>query len=387
MTTTHPALLLAAFGVMVPFGGAAAFAPKTSVTLPSSLSSQRASTFTNPSKPSPPTRHANHRQKSRLLSSRVAFTGEKMLDGISAFDPLGCGHGWDDPLTGHHGCLSDTSSSMSSPTSTLPLSKFDTSASFLGLSSLIIAPYESHAATPISEGDFDPNSFRPVCGASDSFYRLLQGSTRAVVGDEGFSEYGPLIAGGLLRIRLELCVVESFFNEAVGPFIQQNGLSWILPFHETVETFLAGTIFALATTFILVGSTKLIQIITFYGDTLVGGPCRLIGGFFFDRACGKPVTLDVSLFGFFKTRLIGPQEEELKQSSGENELINFEMVEPTAIPILVLSGAVKIVGGASKIIRQFVEALDLFVGRYLVLIASSYIILKFVHFKIFPDFP
>ena len=36
---------------------------------------------------------------------------------------------------------------------------------------------------------------------------------------------------------------------------------------------------------------------------------------------------------------------------------------------------------ATKIIRQFVEALDLFVGRYLVLIASSYIILKFVHFK------
>ena len=42
-------------------------------------------------------------------------------------------------------------------------------------------------------------------------------------------------------------MVESFFNEAVGPFIKENGLSWILPLHETVETFLAGTIFALAT--------------------------------------------------------------------------------------------------------------------------------------------
>ena len=40
------------------------------------------------------------------------------------------------------------------------------------------------------------------------------------------------------------------------PFIQKNGLSWILPMHETVETFLAGTIFALALNFILVGSTK-----------------------------------------------------------------------------------------------------------------------------------
>jgi hypothetical protein len=41
----------------------------------------------------------------------------------------------------------------------------------------------------------------------------------------------------------------------------------------------------------------------------------------------------------------------------------------------------------SQIFREFIEALDLFVGRYLVLIASGYIILKFVHFKIFPEFP
>ena len=43
------------------------------------------------------------------------------------------------------------------------------------------------------------------------------------MGREKFIEYGPLIAGCLLRVRLELCVVESFFNEAVGPFIQENG--------------------------------------------------------------------------------------------------------------------------------------------------------------------
>ena len=40
-----------------------------------------------------------------------------------------------------------------------------------------------------------------------------------------------------------------------------------------------------------------------------------------------------------------------------------------------------------KVFREFIEALDLFVGRYLVLIASGYIIIKFLHFKIFPDFP
>ena len=42
---------------------------------------------------------------------------------------------------------------------------------------------------------------------------------------------------------------------------------------------------------------------------------------------------------------------------------------------------------SAKIFREFIEALDLFVGRYLVIIAAGYIMLKFVHFKVFPDFP
>ena len=124
--------------------------------------------------------------------------------------------------------------------------------------------------------------------------------------------------------------------------------------HENVETFLAGTIFALATTFILVGSTKLIQIIAFYGDLIIGGPCRLFGGFFFDRARGEPVTLDVSFFGFWKTRLVGPPvdfNEEKKVGGGErtNKLIDFEKVKPTDVPLLALSGGVKVVGEASKV--------------------------------------
>jgi len=40
-----------------------------------------------------------------------------------------------------------------------------------------------------------------------------------------------------------------------------------------------------------------------------------------------------------------------------------------------------------KIVREFIEGLDLFVGRYLVLLSSGYILLKVVHFKVFPDFP
>ncbi|EJK60633.1 hypothetical protein THAOC_18975, partial [Thalassiosira oceanica] len=296
---------------------------------------------------------------------------------IREFDPLGLGEGWD---------LSGEYSQSNGSRGVAPVTPIGMTLSTLGLG-LAVAPGASNAeSTPLSTGEFNPDSFKPVCSASDGFYRFLQGSTRAVVGDDNFSEYGPLIAGGLLRIRLELCVVESFFNEAVGPFIQKNGLNWILPLHETVETFIAGSIFALATTFILVGSTKLVQIIAFYGDLLFGGPCRLLGGFFFDRARGKPVTLDVSFFGFFKTRVVGPpvdfKEEELRKA--EEKLIDFENVKPTDIPLLAISGGVKVFGEASKIFRDVVDGLDLFVGRYLVLLSSGYVIFKFIHFKIFP---
>ena len=44
-------------------------------------------------------------------------------------------------------------------------------------------------------------------------------------------------------------------------------------------------------------------------------------------------------------------------------------------------------GETSKIVREGFEALDLFVGRYLTLIVTEYIGFKFLHFKVFPDFP
>jgi len=72
-------------------------------------------------------------------------------------------------------------------------------------------------SSAISAGYLDPSKFQPVCPTSDVFYRGLQTFLSAIVGDEAFVQYGPLIAGGLLRVRLELCVVESFFKEAVGP--------------------------------------------------------------------------------------------------------------------------------------------------------------------------
>jgi hypothetical protein len=108
-------------------------------------------------------------------------------------------------------------------------------AALLPLFSLLPPTTSAAVSVPLSTGQFDPNNFKPVCSASDGFYRALQGATQGVIGPENYVEYGPLIAGGLLRVRLELCVVESFFNEAVLPFVRQNGLSWVLPLHETVE--------------------------------------------------------------------------------------------------------------------------------------------------------
>ena len=237
---------------------------------------------------------------------------------------------------------------------------------------------------------FDPSSFTPVCSASDSFYRVLQATAQGVVGKDNFVEYGPLIASGLLRVRLELCVVESFFNEAVGPFIQQNGLSWVLPLHETVETFLAGSVFALATTFILVGSTKLLTVIFTYADFFVGGPLRLFGGFFFDRARGVPVILEIG-FGPFKTRIIGPKDtEESDNNKTKGKLdyaVNFSERNPAEIPVIILSGGVKFAGQSIGLFRELLDAIDLFVGKSLVLWATAYIGIKFLHFKVFPDFP
>eukprot|EP00966_Prymnesium_polylepis_P133379 3082878-Prymnesium_polylepis.2 len=41
-------------------------------------------------------------------------------------------------------------------------------------------------------------------------------------------------------------------------WLARRCVSWVLPLHETVETFLAGTIFAVASNFILIGSTKIV---------------------------------------------------------------------------------------------------------------------------------
>jgi len=189
---------------------------------------------------------------------------------------------------------------------------------------------------------FDPRQFQPVCPASDGIYQLLKGTSTALVGQSNADEYGPLIASVLLRVRLELCVLESFVDEAVVPFIQKKGVSWVLPLHETVETFLAGTIFAIATNFILLSSTKIIAVLFVYADTLTGMPSRAVGS--------------------------GIKKISKKSSGGE-----------------VFGTVLKTYGDVLGFTRSLIEQIDLFVGRYLVLATSAYIAFKFAHFKFFND--
>jgi hypothetical protein len=233
-----------------------------------------------------------------------------------------------------------------------------------------------------------PAAFQPVCPASDGVYRFGQGSVVALVGPDSYKEYAPLIAGGLLRVRLELCVVESFFYEAIVPFIQEKGLSWVLPLHETVETFLAGTVFAVATNFILIGSTKIVTVLATYGDLFFGAPLRLVGGAGWrgleDKRIGMVAAADPEPprpWWRGPKKREPPPIEEIIAAQWSPETSGKEKAE------LILWGGMLGVGQASRILRETFEAVDLFVGRYLLTSTVAYVGIKFVHFKLFDPFP
>ena len=137
-------------------------------------------------------------------------------------------------------------------------------------------------------------------------------------------------------------MLESFLYEAVVPFVQQKGLTWVLPLHESVETFLAGTIFAVASNFILLGSTKILSVLFIYADALTGMP----------------------------TRAVGKGMKKLSKEKSTPHLLGE-----------TLSAYGQIIGAA----RSFLESVDTFVGRYLVIFTSIYIAFKFAHFKFFND--
>ena len=53
----------------------------------------------------------------------------------------------------------------------------------------------------------------------------------------------------------------------------------------------------------------------------------------------------------------------------------------------VVWGGLLAVGSVSKGVKEAIEAVDVFVGRYLLLTTVTYVGLKFIHFKIFDPFP
>ena len=80
------------------------------------------------------------------------------------------------------------------------------------------------------------------------------------------------------QVRTELCVLESFGRETAVPFLQQKGVAWVLPLHETSETYLAGVVFMVGANFILLGSTKVVAILAIYHDLVLGLPARQVSG-------------------------------------------------------------------------------------------------------------
>ena len=245
------------------------------------------------------------------------------------------------------------------------------------------ATYGNLDLNELQAAALDPTKFQPVCPASDGVYRFGQTLVVGVVGPESYKEYAPLIAGGLLRVRLELCVVESFFYEAILPFIKENGLSWVLPLHETVETFLAGTIFAVASNFILIGSTKIVTVLCTYADVFFGLPLRLLGSAGWrgleDRAIGQ-VEKDEPKRPWWKGKKPreAPPIDEVWAANSDSSARQAQVVAWGA-----LLGA----GKVSQGVREIAEGFDLFVGRYLLLTTVAYVGIKFVHFKVWDPIP
>jgi len=225
----------------------------------------------------------------------------------------------------------------------------------------------------LSAQDLTPENFRPVCPASDGLYGFGKAAADGLLGSEG-AEYRPLAIEALLRVRLEVCVLESFVYEAVVPFVQRKGLGWILPLHETIDTVIAGTVFAIAVNFILFGTTKILSVLSIYHDFLIGAPLRLIGFAILPEQKPKETP-------FIQINWPGTQQEQ------EEEQEEKEPPPPPAAPLAVFGGVCKGYGIFAGILKDFLEGVDTFAGRYLAFFSILYIAFKWAHFRLFNDFP
>lgn len=178
-----------------------------------------------------------------------------------------------------------------------------------------------------------------------------------LIGKENVAEYAPLISSLLLRVRLELCVIESYFFEAVLPFINQRGVSWVLPIHETVETLLTGSIFAIATNIILLTGTKIISFILIWIDLFTGLPARFFSGI---------------IQKFTGTSSDDKNKDNKMVSNTANNKINgFQ----------IFSLILEVYGKSVGALKQGVDILDNFINKYLFLTTALYIGIKVLNFK------
>lgn len=227
--------------------------------------------------------------------------------------------------------------------------------------------------------DMTPETFRPVCPTSDGFYGFGKGAADSLLGAEG-AEYRPLAIEALLRVRLEICVLESFVYEAVIPFVQRKGVGWILPFHESIDTVIAGTVFAIALNFILFGTTKILSVLGIYHDFLLGAPLRLVGYAILPERKKREPAPFIQINWPGTTTPQDLEEEEEKAAADDPK-------EAPPLPLAVFGGVCKGYGIFAEVVKNVLEGVDTFVGRYLAFFSIAYIAFKWAHFRLFNDFP
>ena len=266
-----------------------------------------------------------------------------------------------------------------------------------------------------SQQSIDPfANFSPVCPGSDGVFRVGQRLALSLAGDSNIENYRPLINDVLIRVRTELCVLESFVRETAIPFVQTKGLGWVLPRHETSETYLAGVVFVVGANFILLGSTKVVAILAIYHDLSLGLVARGMGGLLGFMSPGdvrkareeefeklmtkqmeetKKVMLDANMSASdrekktteistrYATEMekIKSTQEDKERSDETSGIAKFRKgASVVAIPL-------KVYGTVSRKTREILEVFDTFCSRYFVAFTVTYIIVKTLHYVVFPD--
>eukprot|EP00667_Euglena_gracilis_P010639 EG_transcript_10846 len=290
------------------------------------------------------------------------------------------------------------------PTDLVPVKKVAAGATLpvLTAASVIVINPADAAVNP------DFFNFQPVCPASDGVFRLGQSLATGLAGDQTVEDYRPLINDVLIRVRTELCVLESFMRETAAPFIAEKGIGWILPLHETSETYVAGVVFMVGANFILLGSTKVVAILAIYADLIVGLPSRLLGNTLGVIGRGPVARIEQDM-----EKAMAKQSEEIRSlvQRGDSNLDSaMQQVNARYIKILEDLRAQKVAAetsttGVSRVqtvlrtvamplslygrvslsLRQGLELFDTFCSRYFVTFTVGYIIVKTLHFVFFPD--